>query len=333
MRNTLVQTHLFQRLGNLAVARECSSRVATHKVGNQHIPALGHAIAPRRSVVYIKAFALLLCQEGTTSSCGIGGVLHGVIERSKVGSESQYRSRSQYGSTLCQILVSLLFDGVDKFRNEERSRSQNKVVGDLRMVCSRFECGKKGRQSSSHPHIASQRVMNGSEHCRGVCQGPHLGYVAGADNEEEVGRESVGQTHDQAHPCRHAHQQRHHKGGQHRKEDHRGGGSKERLYPIDRAFDNLCRILDVDLVGRHAREHCSGPLRILVELGSTLADVAAHTVKLANIVLWQHSSLQLRSKADNGNYAKGKYRHKSRQRFQQNIFEIFHINCLNNAQS
>ena len=59
-----------------------------HKVGNQHIPALGHAIAPRRSVVYIKAFALLLCQEGTTSSCGIGGVLHGVIERSKVGSES-----------------------------------------------------------------------------------------------------------------------------------------------------------------------------------------------------------------------------------------------------
>ena len=127
-------------------------------------------------------------------------MLHGVVERCEVGSECQNCRAKKYCRTLCDISDALLLNGVNHLRNEERCRRKDEVVGYLRVVCTHLESGKKCCQSTSKPHILAQGVVNCAEHCRGVYQGPHLGDVTSSDNQEEVGRKSVGQADNEANP-------------------------------------------------------------------------------------------------------------------------------------
>ena len=74
-----IDAYLLEALCHLSILGKGVTRVASHKVGDEHIPTLIDAIAPRRSVVDIQTFALTLGNQGATASCGVVGVLKGVV--------------------------------------------------------------------------------------------------------------------------------------------------------------------------------------------------------------------------------------------------------------
>ena len=153
------------------------------------------------------------------------------------------------------------------------------------MVRAQLQRAKECSQRSSDPHITSQGVPYATDKWRCVDQSPHLGYVSCVDNQEEVGRESIGQACDDTNPGVNTHKyhsdhHQHHSPQRHISRranslnDWRGG-----------LFNILLGILHIDKISWHTRKHRASPLRILATMFAGLLDILRHTSILRNVTL------------------------------------------------
>ena len=122
-----------------SVGREGGGRFASGKVGDQHVPALGYAVAPCRGVVQVEPLCRIglrggLSDQFRAATNRLGGVLHGVPERCKVREEGHQTGCSQQGGTRQKILESLGNDRRDAFADPEGRHGHQEIIGDLRVV-------------------------------------------------------------------------------------------------------------------------------------------------------------------------------------------------------
>ena len=165
--------------------------LASHKVGYKHVPTLSNTVAPRCCVVEVKTLIVISIYRScrfTTSTDSIFCVLHGVVERRKVCTYSNYCRCSKYCATLTKCLQCLILYGKNKVVHPQSKGCKQKIVCYLRMVCSNFKCSEECRESASQPHVFAQCHIYCTHHCRSIYRCPHLCNVSCPDNEEEVGR-------------------------------------------------------------------------------------------------------------------------------------------------
>ena len=119
--------------------------------------------------------------------------------------------------------------------------------------------------------------------------------MSGSDDEQEVGRKSVGQRRDDARPRVDAHHQEHQPHGRHGKKEERGRGVEDFDDLPHASFHQLGRIGHVYQVGRHSAEHAPRPLGVFACFEPHLRDVSGHPFVLDHIVLRQRFAPELGS--------------------------------------
>ena len=109
-----------QRRGDGAVLREGAGRVAAHEIGNQQVPALGTAVAPRRRIGQIQPAAPGISgRQFRTAARGILRVLGGVPQRCEVRTERQQPCGRQHRRTFGEGFQEFLPQGDDAFAEPE----------------------------------------------------------------------------------------------------------------------------------------------------------------------------------------------------------------------
>lgn len=192
------------------------------------------------------------------------------------------------------------------------------------MVGADFERGGQRRQCGTVPEVAAQGHPCAAHHQRGVDQRPHLGDVARADDQQEVGRESVGQYGDDADPGVDAEDEQHAPHGGHREEEECGRGVDQFDHLPDGTLDRLCRVGHVDQVGGHAAEHAAGPLGVFIPFGAHLGDVPGHSLVLQHVVLGQHLAPELGGEIGGAHDEEEDKRHDCREYFRCGTFRKIH---------
>ncbi len=131
------------------------------------------------------------------------------------------------------------------------------------MISPHLQRGKESRKSRTPPHITSESHIDSPHHERGIYQSPHLSDMSSPDNQEEVCREPIHSSTNNCDIASNTHHDQHQPHRQHSEED-KGGRSIHHLgHPTNPTLNNLRRILDINKIGRHPREHRAAPLRIL----------------------------------------------------------------------
>ena len=219
----------------------------------------------------------------------------------------------------------LLPEGRDTFADPEGGHRQQEIVGDLRVVGADFERRRERRERASGPHVAPQGHPRAAHHQRGVDQRPHLGDVACADDEQEIGRKAVGQRRDDAHPRIDAEDQQHEPHGRHGEKEEGGGGVDDLDDPAEGVLDELRRVGHVDQVGGHAAEHAARPLGIFARGFAHVVDILGHAVVLHDVVLGQHLAAELRGEVDCAHHEEEREGRRCRQQPAYDRFRRFHI--------
>ena len=117
--------------------------------------------------------------------------------------------------------------------------------------------------------------------------------MARIDDEEKVGRETICQACDDAHPWVNAH--KHH--GNHHKEH----SEEYHIHGVANGLDNTANgllnilrgVLHIDKIGWHTREHTTRPLGIFTRSLAVCMDVCRHTRILRYIALSQRLIIEL----------------------------------------
>lgn len=256
------------------------------------------AVAPRRGVVGIETAALGVRSELGASAYGVAGVLRCVPQGREVRGRGQHAGQRQYARAPEERPPAAAAEGGDGFAEPQRAHRQQEVVGDLRVVGADFERCREGRHGASAPHVAPQGHPRAAHHQGGVYERPHLGDVACADDEEEVGRESVGQGAGDRHAGVDAHHQEH--------EPHRHAGEEEEarrgVHDADdgfgEVFHELGGIGHVEQVGGHAAEHGPRPLGVFARGRAVRPYVLHAAFVLEDVVLGQHLAPELGGEGD-----------------------------------
>ena len=219
---------------------------------------------------------------------------HRIPQRREVGSDGEQDGCGQHPCSLCEAEPCALLAGEPHLAEPQRRRGQREVICYLRVVGSQFERQRQCRQCAAGPHVAPERTPHARDHERRVCQRPHLGYMSRVDYQEEVCRKAVCQRGDDAYPRVDAYGQQRDPHQQHGEEYHAHRLVQQLYASADGALYDLCRILHVDQICRHAREHGSRPLRVFARGFAALFDVLPHTRVLARIALHEGLALELR---------------------------------------
>ena len=308
-----------QRRGDGAVLREGAGRVAAHEIGNQQVPALGTAVAPRRRIGQIQPAAPgIPGRQFRTAARGILRVLGGVPQRCEVRTERQQPCGRQHRRTFGEGFQEFLPQGDDAFAEPEQGGRQQEIVGDLRMVGADFERSEERRERSAPPRTPSaQRHPDAAHHRRRIDQRPHLGQVPRPDDEQEIGRKAVGQRRHDSHPRIDLHHAEHHPEGAHGKKDESGGDRHGPRQRYGRILDQLCGIAHVDQIGGHTAEHRTDPLRVFAVGLARPMDLAARPFVLTHIVLRQHVAAELGREIEGRQREEKEYGHGRRQEFSE----------------
>ena len=163
------------------------------------------------------------------------------------------------------------------------------------MVSTQLQRAKECSKSGSRPHITAQGVPHRTNQRWSIDQCPHLGDMSRVDNEEEVGRESIGQARNDAYPGVNAHK--------HHSNHHQNHSPQCHIHRAINTLDEwrcgvlniLLRVLNVDKVGRHSREHISRPLWVLARSLTMLLYILRHSRILRDITLRERLAVELRS--------------------------------------
>ena len=233
----------------------------------------------------------------------------------EVRSYGQDARRNQGCRTQGEILHPFFPEGGDAFADPECGHRHEEIVGDLRVVGADFERRRERRERRAAPDVAPQGHPCAAHHQRGVNQRPHLRDVPRADDQQEVGRKSVGQRRDDAHPRVDPENQQHEPHGRHGEKQESGGRVDDFHHFAYGVFHQLGRVGDVDQVGRHSAEHAARPLRVLARRGAHVADVLGHTFVLDDIVLGQHLAPELRGEIGGAHYEEDCEGRRGRQQF------------------
>lgn len=152
------------------------------------------ADAPRRGILQIKTRLRSIacgCQLRAATN-RVGGVLHRIVEGCKVRQQSHHTRYGQPGGATREIRDALALHREPQLAEPESPHRHQEVVGDLRMVGANLERGRHGRQRHTRPHPSAQGHPCAAHHERCPDHRPHLGHMARADDEQEVGRKAVG---------------------------------------------------------------------------------------------------------------------------------------------
>ncbi len=172
------------------------------------------------------------------------------------------------------------------------------------MVGAYLERREQRGAASSEQHITPQRAVYSRHHGRRVDQSPHLGDVARADYEYEIGGEAVRQRADQRGPRPEAEEQQRGPHGRHGEKEERGGGV-DYLHDLSHgALHGLRGVLHVDQIGGHAAEHAARPLRVVARGFAGVDYILAHALVLRHVVLRKRFARELRREIERGEQEK-----------------------------
>jgi hypothetical protein len=216
-----------------------------------------------------------------------------VPQGGEVGAHGQQAGEQQQPRAAQQVAEVAVAQGMDEFADVEQRCGQQEIVGNLRVVGADFERCAEGCDGRAEPFVAAQRHPDAPHHQRGIDERPHLGDMARADNQEEVGRKAVGQRRDDAHPRIDADDEQHEPHREHGEKDESGGFADEGDELSHRGFDELCGVGDIDQVGGHPSEHAPRPLGVFARIGAFEQDVARHAFVLLHVVLREHLAPEL----------------------------------------
>ena len=124
------------------------------------------------------------------------------------------------------------------------------------------------------------------------------------DNQEEVGRESVCQARHDTYPGVNAHEHHGNHHHNHGKEGHVHRAIDDLNNATHRLLDILRRILHVDKIGWHTREHVTCPLRVLARSLAMLLDILRHAGILGYITLAERLTVELRREESQRHHSK-----------------------------
>ena len=283
-------TEIGENFGHRAVRREGLCRRTSHEVRDEQVETLRAAVAPGRGVFEIQP---PLCRfaagiplgEFRAAPRGVGGVLCGEVERCEVGPYRQYGGQQERPRRLPETRKHPMSVRPDEFVYQQRDDDQQEVVGDLRVVGRYFERSGQRRQRGPEPQVPSAvGVDDGSYQQGDVGHGPHLGDVAGSDDEYRVGRETVGECRNDAYPRVHFPQQRHEPEAEHGREDEHGRFAHRPHGQLRGVADEPCRHLEVNHVGGHTAEGTARPLGVFAVLLYVPFDVGTRSDVLGDVV-------------------------------------------------
>ena len=294
------QSVIVQHGGRLSVRRKCRGRLAAHEVGDQQVEGLGLAVAPRRGIVERETALRGFGRRGELRAAadGLFRMFGRVPQGREVRPYGQYARRGQRRRAQGKIAQASLLEGDDAFADPEGGHRYEEIVGDLRMVGADFERRRERRERRAAPDAASQRHPRASHHQRGVNQRPHLRDMPRTDNQQEIGRQPVGQRRDDSHPRIDAEDYQHQPHRDHREEEERRRGVHDLHDLSDGALHELGRVGDVYQVSRHPAEHAARPLGVFARRGAHVGDVLGHAFVLDDVVLGKHLAAELRGEVE-----------------------------------
>ena len=114
--------------------------------------------------------------------------------------------------------------GVRNFIDKSAAMHDVKIRFTTNLRTERYDTDVEAVSYTHLPDVAAQGDPCAAHHQGRVNQRPHLRHVPGADDEQEVGRKTVGQRRNRAHPGVDARHEQHAPHGRHGEEDESGGG-------------------------------------------------------------------------------------------------------------
>ena len=314
---------------HLAVGREGRGRFAPHEVGDQQVQALRAAVAPGRGVVERQPVLRSLGGRGQFGAAahGLFGVAGGVPQGREIRPCGEYACGGEYRRAFPEVPEAFVPQGRDALADPEGGHGQEEIVGDLRVVGADFERRRERRERPARPHVSPQGHPRTAHHQRGIDQRPHLGDVPGAYDQQEIGREPVGQRRDDADPGVDAEDEQHQPHGRHGEEEERRGRVDEFHDLPHGAFDDLRGVGHVDQEGGHAAEHAARPLGVFARGRAHVADVLCHAFVLHHVVLGQYFAAELRGEIGRAHYEEDDERRRSRRQPAYDRFRKIHFPC------
>ena len=212
----------------------------------------------------------------------------------EVRRHGQQARRGQRRRAQGEVFHPFFPEGDDAFADPEGGHRHEEVVGDLRVIGTDFERRRERRERRAAPNVAPQRHPRAAHHQRGVDQRPHLRDVSRADDQQEIGREPVGQRRDDSRPGIDADDHQHQPHRDHGEEEERRRGVHDLHDLPDGALHELGRVGDIDQVCGHSAEHAARPLGVFARCDTHVGDVLGHAFVLDDIVLGEYLAAELR---------------------------------------
>ena len=151
--------------------------------------------------------------------------------------------------------------------------------------------------------------------------------MPGAYDQQEIGREPVGQRRDDADPGVDAEDEQHQPHGSHGEEEE-GRGRVDEFHDLPHgALDDLRGVGHVDQKGGHAAEHAARPLGVFARGRAHVADVLCHAFVLHHVVLGQYFAAELRGEIGRAHHEEDDERRRCRRQPAYDRFRKIHFPC------